>query len=166
MNPVYPLREARVGKYLAIYGLAITLILVGSLKLLAPEGIEMLVSNSPLLSWVYDIWSVQTFGYILGSVEILAGLAIALRPVLPRLAAAGAVFAIVLFLYTVSFLFTTPGVYDPVGLLSPMPGQFLAKDLLFLAVAIFTLQDSLLASREPPRLMRREETMARERIAP
>lgn len=167
-RPMFQIREARTGKYLVFFALAITLILVGALKFLDPAGIEPLVSNSPILSWVYDIWSVPTFGYLLGGVEVLAGIVIALRPAIPRLAVFGASFAIVLFLVTISFLFSTPEVLAPAGfpLLTAMPGQFLAKDLLFLAAAIFVLQDSLIASRKQPRPVRVEPAAPRERVAP
>ena len=69
---------------------------------------------------------------------ILAGLAIALRPVVPLLSVLGGAFAVVLIAVTLTFLLSTPMVYEPAGFpqLSPMPGQFLAKDLLLLAAAI------------------------------
>ncbi|MBA2337445.1 MAG: DUF417 family protein [Acidimicrobiia bacterium] len=140
---------AVIGRYLVLYALAATLIWVGGLKFAAyeAEGIAPLVMESPLLSWLYDIFDVPTFGRVLGTAEILAGIGIALRPVAPMLAAVGAAFAIVLFLVTVSFLLTTPGVYEAAGFpqLSVLPGQFLAKDLTFLAVSIWVLGDSLAA---------------------
>ncbi len=50
-----------------------------------------LVAESPLLSWLYDIFDVRSLARPLGSAEILAGVAIALRPVVvPWLAALGA----------------------------------------------------------------------------
>jgi uncharacterized membrane protein YkgB len=52
-------------------------------------------------------------------------------------------------LITLSFLLTTPGVWQPeygFPYLSPMPGQFLAKDLLLLGAAIYTAGEALVAS--------------------
>jgi len=46
----------------------------------------------------------------LGMMEMVAALLIALRPVWPRVSAAGSALAVVLFVGTLSFLFTTPGV--------------------------------------------------------
>jgi uncharacterized membrane protein YkgB len=55
----------------------------------------------------------------------------------------------VLFVGTLSFLFTTPGVVvghlAGVPVLSAQPGQFLLKDLVLIGVAIWTLGDSLRA---------------------
>jgi len=55
------------------------------LKFLAyeAESIQPLVAASPLLSWLYDIVDVRPFARMLGTAEILAGVAIALRPVVP-----------------------------------------------------------------------------------
>lgn len=94
---------------------------------------------------MYDIFSVDAFARILGVVEILAGIGIALRPIVPLLSALGSAFAVLLFATTLTFLFTTPGVYTAGGFpqLSPAPGQFLARDLLLFAVAIWCLGDSL-----------------------
>lgn len=135
------------GKYFVVYALALILIWIGGLKFVAYEAmaIKPLVTASPLLSWVYDIFDVRTFARLLGSAEILSGLAIALRPLVPRLSVLGGAFATLLFLGTTSFLFTTPGIYQPAGFpqLSAMPGQFLAKDVLLLAAAIWVVGDSL-----------------------
>ena len=81
--------------------------------------------------------------------EIVAALIIALHPVWPRASAIGSALAVVLFLGTLSFLFTTPGVVSmhAAGLpvLSGMPGQFLLKDLVLIGVALWALGDSLAA---------------------
>jgi len=73
-----------------------------------------------------------------------------LRPLWPRVSAAGSALAVVLFIGTVSFLFTTPGVVatHAAGLpvLSAQPGQFLLKDLVLIGVAIWTLGEALRSS--------------------
>ncbi|WP_156763630.1 DUF417 family protein, partial [Mycobacterium scrofulaceum] len=55
--------------------------------------------------------------------------------------------ALVLFLGTLSFLFTTPGVVathaDGIPVLSALPGQFLLKDLVLIGVALWTWGESL-----------------------
>lgn len=60
------------------------------------------------MSWLYDVFSVTFVARALGTMEIVAALLIALRPWWPRVSAAGSALAVVLFLGTVSFLFTTP----------------------------------------------------------
>lgn len=131
---------ALVGRYFMIYALAGTLLWVGGLKFAAyeAEAVQMFAAESPLLSWLYDIFDVRTFSRLLGVAEILAGVAIALRPVVPWASAVGAAFAIVLFGVTLTFLFSSPGAFQEAGFpqLSPDPGQFIAKDLMLLAVAV------------------------------
>ncbi len=101
------------------------------------------------MSWTYNVMSVRTFAAMLGVIEILLGVLIALRPVAPKLSAFGSLGAIVMFLTTLSFLLTTPGVWQPgygFPSLSPMPGQFVAKDLIFLGAALWTAGEALRAA--------------------
>jgi uncharacterized membrane protein YkgB len=88
--------------------------------------------------------------------EILAALLIAVRPLWPRASAVGSALAVVLFLGTLSFLFTTPGVIathaDGIPVLSALPGQFLLKDLVLMGAALWTLGDSMGARRSRPRV--------------
>ena len=127
--------------------LAIVYIWIGAMKFTAYEanGIAPLVSNSPLLGWLYDAMSVRTFSSLLGVLEILVGF----RPrcfVSAKLSAVGAALSCILFLTTISFMFSTPGVIEPsLGFpaLSAFPGQFLSKDLVLLAASVFALGESL-----------------------
>ena len=140
-----------VGASVIRYGLVAVLLWVGLLKFTAyeVEGIQGLVANSPLMSWVYGVMSVRTFSAVLGVIEILLGLLIALRPVAPKLSAFGSIGAIIMFLITLTFLLSTPGVWQPgygFPSLSPMPGQFIAKDLLFLGAALWTAGEALRAA--------------------
>src|SRR3546814_14586969 len=59
---------ADIGGNAARYGLVVVLGWIGALKFTSYEayGIEPLVANSPLLSWVYDIFSVTAFSSLLG----------------------------------------------------------------------------------------------------
>lgn len=57
--------------------------------------------------------SVRAFAAVLGVVEILFGILIALRPVAPKLSAFGSIGAIFMFLLTMTFLLSTPGVWQP-----------------------------------------------------
>ena len=61
---------------------------------------------------------------------------------------AGSLLAILLFVSTLTFLFTTPGVGEASAGAFPllsMTGQFLIKDIVLLGVAILTLADALQA---------------------
>ena len=141
-----------VGGTMLRYGLVIILLWVGALKFTAyeAEGIQGLVANSPLLSWAYSIFSVRTFAMLLGVGEIAIALMIAMRPIAPFVSAIGSFGAILLFLVTLTFMFSTPGVWQPgygFPFPSPMPGQFLAKDVALLAIAIWTAGEALRAAR-------------------
>jgi len=96
---------------------------------------------------MYDFLSVGAVAKALGTAEIVAAVLIALRPVWPKVSAVGSAMAIVLFLGTLSFLFTTPGLvathYDGLPVLGAQPGQFLLKDLVLIGVAVWTLGDAL-----------------------
>lgn len=138
----------RYGNLIIRYGLAAIFIWIGILKFTEYEaaGIQPLVENSPLLSWIYQLLSVRNFSDILGVIEILIGLLIAMSSVSPKLSTIGSIGAIILFITTLSFMLSTPGVIQPeysFPFISPMPGQFLAKDILLLGASVWTAGDSL-----------------------
>jgi len=144
--PLGYFQRTRAGQIVARYGLVVVLAWIGFGKYVKMEA-RVLIEHSPLMSWIYDYLSVTTVARGLGTMEIVAALLIALRPLWPRASAVGSALAVVLFLGTLSFLFTTPGVVatHAAGLpvLSAQPGQFLLKDLVLIGVAIWTLGDSL-----------------------
>jgi reactive chlorine resistance protein C len=104
-----------VGRELARHGLVVIVGWIGLLKFTAyeAEGIRLYVANSPLMSWVYGLMSVRDFSAALGIVEVSIALLIAARPFLPRASAFGSALAVGMFLTTLSFLVTTPGVWEP-----------------------------------------------------
>lgn len=141
----------RVGGTLIRYGLAAILLWVGFLKFTAyeAEGIQPLVANSPFLSWGLRLMSLQGFAMLIGVIEIALGVMIATRAFAPKVSAIGSLGATVVFLLTLTFLLTTPGVWQPsygFPFLSPMPGQFLAKDLGLLGMAIWSAGEALRAA--------------------
>jgi reactive chlorine resistance protein C len=146
---------ALIGRQFVRYALVVVIAWIGALKYSSYEAtaIHPLIANSPIMSWLYSIFSVRTFATLLGSLEIVAALLIALRFVSPRLSALGSAMAIGLFLGTLSFLFTTPGVTAAGGfpVLSVLPGQFLLKDLVLIGAALWTLGDSLGAAKSKSR---------------
>jgi len=143
-----------LGQLISRYGLVVVLAWIGFGKYVKMES-RVLIEHSPLMSWIYDVFSVTTVARGLGTMEIVAAVLIALRPLWPRVSAAGSALAVVLFLGTLSFLFTTPGVVATraagVPVLSALPGQFLLKDLVLIGVALWTLGDSLAAATASPR---------------
>ena len=141
-------RVEAAGRGLARYGLVVVVAWIGLMKFTAyeAEGIRPFVANSPLLSWTYQILSVQAFSNVLGVTEIAIAVMIALRPLSATVAAVGSRLAVMMFLTTLSFLFSTPGWEPSLGgfpALSVVPGQFVLKDVVLLGVAVWLLGDTL-----------------------
>ena len=122
-------RAEAVGRELARYGLVVVVGWIGLMKFTAyeAEGISAFVANSPLMRWVYGVMSVRGFSAVLGVVEVAIAVLIAARPVAPRVSALGSALAVGMFLTTLSFLVTTPGVWEPslggFSALSAIPGS-------------------------------------------
>ena len=137
------------GQLVSRYGLVVVLAWIGYGKYFKMEA-RVLVEHSPLMSWIYDFASATAVARALGTMEIVAALLIALRPFWPRASAIGSALAVVLFVGTLSFLFSTPGVvtahFGGLPVLSALPGQFLLKDLVLIGVAIWSLGEALGAS--------------------
>ncbi|MGH3678151.1 MAG: YkgB family protein [Mycobacterium sp.] len=141
-----------VGGLLARYGLVIVIAWYGGLKFMNYEaqGIQPLVSASPFMGWLYNIFSVYTFSALLGVFELAAAALLAVKPWWPRVSAFGSLLAIMLFLGTISFMFTTPGVFDASQGGFPalsLDGGFLMKDIALLGISVWTLSDALRALR-------------------
>lgn len=136
----------RMGIHVSRYGLVITLLLIGILKFTAGEaqGIQPLVANSPLMFWLYRIFSLQGVSNLIGTTEIAVAVLMAMRPFSPKLSFIGSLGAIITFLLTLSFLFSTPGAFQfshGFPLLGDA-GQFLIKDLVLLGASIWTAAEA------------------------
>jgi len=136
------------GAHFTRYGLVIVLLWIGALKFTAAEaaGIQGLVANSPLMSWLYRVFSLQGASNLIGTVEICIAVLLAAKFLSPRASFIGSLGAILTFAVTTTFLFSTPGVLH--GLELSGTGQFLIKDLVLLGGAIRTAADTCNACRE------------------
>lgn len=139
---------SRVGTFVIRYGLVLVIFWIGAMKFTAYEaqGIQPLVANSPFMGWVYQILSVQGFSNLLGIVEIVIALMVGAWWLSPKVSAIGSLLAMLMFLMTMSFLFSTPGWEPSLGgfpALSVVPGQFLVKDILLFGAAVWSLGESL-----------------------
>lgn len=133
---------------LSRYGLVIVIGWIGLLKFAHYEAhqISPLVAHSPFMGWLYNIFPEYTFSVLLGFVEVGAAILLAIKPIAPRISVFGSLLSIVLFLSTLSFLFTTPGIGEPLGGGFPalsLVGEFLLKDIVLLGVSFWTLADAL-----------------------
>jgi uncharacterized membrane protein YkgB len=140
------------GRELARYGLVVVVAWIGLMKFTTyeAEGIRPFVANSPLMSWVYGFMSAAAFSAVLGVIELAIAILIAARPFSPRASVVGSVLAVGMFLTTLSFLVTTPGVWEASAggfpALSALPGQLLIKDLALLGISLWTLGEAWKAS--------------------
>jgi reactive chlorine resistance protein C len=139
----------KIGTGIARYGLVVILLFIGGLKFTHGEalGIQPLVSHSPLMFWLYSVLSVDGVSRLIGVIEVLVALLMAARPLSAAVSAVGSILAILTFLITLSFMFSTPGVWSPFPLLSDI-GSFLIKDVCLLACAVFTAGEALAVATE------------------
>lgn len=137
-----------VGRELTRYGLVVIVGWIGLMKFTTyeAEAIRPFVANSPMMSGVYHLMSVRGFSALLGIVEVAIALLIAARWFSPRAAVVGSALALGMFLTTLSFMGTTPGVWEQSAggfpALSALPGQFLIKDLGLLGISLWTLGEA------------------------
>ena len=142
----------KLGEFLIRYGLVLVLVWIGAMKFTAYEaaGIKTLVETSPLMSWMYKVFSLQATSNIIGIAEITAATLIAIRPLSAQLSAVGSVLAVFTFLATLTFLFSLPGWEKSLGGFPALSGSggFLLKDTVLLGAALFTLGDSLTGKKQ------------------
>jgi uncharacterized membrane protein YkgB len=142
-----------IGGGILRYGLVGILLYLGTFKftLTEAEAIRPLLEFSPLTSWLYLFTGVQGASNLIGTVEIVTAVLLAVRPWAPRLTVVGSIGAILTFLVTLSFLVTTPGAFErvpdfPIPIVG-MAGGFLIKDVFLLGAAVWSLGEALQASR-------------------
>jgi reactive chlorine resistance protein C len=146
-------RTTEIAALVARYGLVIVLAWFGAMKFTSYEsqGISHWVANSPLLSWAYNIMSIDAFGRLNGSIELIVAALLAVKPWFPKASVVGGVFASLFFVTTLTFMVTTPGVGEASAGGFPVlsaDGEFLMKDIANLGLALWLLADSIDATRK------------------
>jgi uncharacterized membrane protein YkgB len=146
------LRIQATGALVLRYGLVLVIGWIGLMKFTGYEakGIEPLVVHSPFMGWMYSFLKVQTFSDALGVVEVTIAILIGLRPWSAKTSALGSAAAVIMFLTTLSFLFSTPGWESSLGgfpSLSALPGQFLLKDVVLLGAALWSFGEAWTSGR-------------------
>jgi uncharacterized membrane protein YkgB len=123
------------------YGLVAILVFYGFFKFSAveAEAIKPLIENSPLLSWIYGLMDARTAAKVIGVTEIVIAALIALRFWSTGACLFGSLLACGMFLTTLSFLVTTPGIWIRVADFPlPVPdatAAFILKDFFLLGAA-------------------------------
>ncbi len=133
-----------LGYAISVLGVVIVLIWIGIFKFTPTEAkaIEPLVRNSFLMSWLYDITGVQGVSNIIGSIEIIAAVCLLLHFFWKKAGILGGILCIITFLATLSFLFTTPGVFKTVDGV-PVTEFFILKDIMALGISLMVLGKSI-----------------------
>lgn len=145
-------RMSAIAAVVARYALVVVIAWFGAMKFTSYEshGISPLVANSPFMSWIYQIVSIDAFGRLLGIVELLTAVLLGLKPWFPKVSVLGGILASMFFLNTLSFMITTPGVGEASAGGFPVlsaTGQFLMKDVALLGLSIWLLVDAIDATR-------------------
>lgn len=91
------------------YGLVVAIGWIAAMKTTHYEavGIQPLIANSPLMSWMYKVWSLDHATLAVGILEMILVVLIALRHWSPIACAIGSAGAVIMFLTTLSFLFSS-----------------------------------------------------------
>ncbi|WP_044835833.1 DUF417 family protein [Thalassomonas actiniarum] len=131
IKPQLPHKQAI---WLNIAPVMLVLLWIGGMKFTAIEakGIEDLVLSSPLMSWMYQLWDVQTTSNLIGVYDLVAVVLLIAaiyyhKLVLPAIVMSGMVFVV-----TQTFLISFDASISADTLLTST-GHFLIKDLWFIA---------------------------------
>lgn len=125
------------GYALGVVSVIIVLFWIGLLKFTPAEALAIkgYVSHSFFMGWLYSVTSVQGVSNLIGVYEILTGILLVGSFWNRRAGKIAGYMTLVIFLSTLSFLATTPGIWKwSDGIL--VTDFFIVKDLAFLAVAL------------------------------
>lgn len=146
INALYNLEPklAKSGVFILRYSLVMIFLGFGLFKFTAYEAaaIAPLTENSPFFSWINAALGQRGGSNLIGTIEIITAILIALRQPFPRLSAMGSLMAAFALVGTLSFLVTTPGL-DP----KSTDAGFLMKDIVLLGAALWTAAEALSAAR-------------------
>jgi reactive chlorine resistance protein C len=129
-----------VGRAILRYGLVLFLVASGLTKFTEFEAqwIQPLLANSPFFAWMYSVTGVRGASNVIGVIELAIAALLTVRRWRPTLCAVGSLGAALMFLFTLSFVFTTPD--QSVELTG-----FLMKDLILLGAALWSAGEALQA---------------------
>lgn len=134
---------ARLGYYISLLGIVLIMLWIGVFKFTPTEaaGIKPLVENHFLLFWLYDVLNVQQVSNLFGVIEMITGLLLLFSLKFDVLRPLAAFCLIATFVITLSFLFTTPGIWKIVDGV-PNTDFFILKDIPMLGLGFMYLRPS------------------------
>lgn len=131
------MKTTKAGYAVGVIGTIIVLLWIGLLKFTPSEaaGIKPYAENSFLMSWMYKVGTVQQVSDFVGSFEIITAILLIASFFNRQMGLIGGYLGLVIFLTTLSFIITTPGVWKHMdGVL--VTDFFVVKDIAFLAIMI------------------------------
>ncbi|MBD0332985.1 MAG: DUF417 family protein [Chitinophagaceae bacterium] len=140
-----------LGFTLAIVGTAVTLLWIGLFKFTPTEAkdIQDVVKHSRFMSWLNLVLSVQGVSNFVGTFEIITALLLVLQLFWKQLSIIAGLLGCIIFLITISFLFSTPGMFTTVdGLL--IANGFILKDIALLGVCLQVFINGLKKTDQKP----------------
>jgi uncharacterized membrane protein YkgB len=126
----------------ARFGVIAVMLWIGAAKFTSyeAEGIQRLLDSNIVVGWLYLVFDVRGASDFIGTVEILAGLAMLGWPYRARTGGIGLLAGVGTFIVTLSFIFTLPGWASDAG--APWlsaSGAFFLKDLLLLLICAMSV---------------------------
>ena len=126
-------------------GMIVMLLWAGAYKMTAPgaEGIEPLVSNSPLISWHFNVFGTYKGSTLIGVTEVIAALLMIAGYFKPEAGILGGLIATFMFFVTSTMVITTPGSVISVKGIGYMSflGLFLFKDIIGLGASLYLVSN-------------------------
>jgi uncharacterized membrane protein YkgB len=134
------MNHTKIGYTIGVASAALILIWIGIFKFTPTEAaaIMPLVQHSFLMSWMYKIGSTQGVSNFIGLFEIVTGVLLVASFWNKKAGLIAGYLTVIIFLTTLSFLLTTPGVWKVVDGV-PVTEFFIVKDLAFLAIGFMVI---------------------------
>jgi len=145
-----------LSRFLLRYGLVLVVAWTGAMKFTVYEAvaIQPLVATSPVISWIYRLWSVTAAAKLIGILDLTTAALIASRPFSPRACIVGSAMGSATFAVTSTFLVSAPGWAESLGgfpALSFDVGQVYVKDIVLLGTALWSMSEARTALRRQNR---------------
>jgi uncharacterized membrane protein YkgB len=123
-----------------VIGVVLPLLLIGAAKFTTVEieALKPLIGGTPWIAWLYPLLGYSAASYLLGTIEIAAGLLLVAAARVPIAGVLGGALASLTFITTTSILFAVPIWDAAAGGLPALNGlgQFLLKDVALLGIAV------------------------------
>ena len=144
----------KTGYTLGVAGTSLVLLWIGILKFTPSEalGIMPYVEHSFLMSWMYAIGGVRQVSDFIGIFEITTAILLIASFWSNRAGLIGGYLAAIIFLTTLSFLLTTPGIWKTMDGV-PVTDFFVLKDIGFLAVALQVIANKRVVAKANKEIM-------------